>query len=403
MSVPYDTRAGWQWPNTSQEQVGGEDAHLPGGFVEDPETKQEEPKEVPPHTPPPRRHYGTRTCRICLEEVSPTFEGMTDGIPSILHPAPRVQYISAEAESGRLIRPCKCRGSQKYVHEGCLQEWRHADPAYGRRNYWECPTCKYRYRLERMGVSRWITSIVTQIIITAGIMLLLVFAFGFVADPIINLYLDPLDTIISIPSGGATGIQYEEGTGSWVEHFLKGLASLGLLGFVKVFFAMSPFNWINIRAGGVFGGGRRRRGGGRDRLEDISWTVVVIGVITFLTVSNHFDTLVSLRTGILTFPRWYGPGFGPGLEVPSRRQQNGLSTYKATMMMLTRMSNLFRILPALRLLLTFLLLALRLERHSSTLQIRTTSSCSARALGIVSRDYVLYEHMYQGWLTMSSL
>jgi len=283
MSVPYDTRAGWQWPAEAQE-AEEEDIHPPGGYTEEgPEVKQEEP-ETTSNSPQPRRHYSTRTCRICLEEVSPTFEGSTDGISSILHPAPRVQYNSADPESGRLIRPCKCRGSQKYVHEGCLQQWRHADPSYGRRNYWECPTCKYRYRLERMGLSRWITSIFTQITITAGIMLVMVFAFGFVADPIINLYLDPLDTIIAIPSGGATGIQYENGSGSWAEHLLKGLASLGLLGFVKVFFAMSPLNWINLRTGGVFGGGRRRRGGGRDRLEDISWTVVVIGVITFLTV-----------------------------------------------------------------------------------------------------------------------
>jgi len=47
---------------------------------------------------------------------------------------------------------------------------------------------------------------------------------------------------------------------------------------------MSPLNWINLRTGGLFGGGNRRGGGGRDRLEDISWTVVMIGVFTFLTV-----------------------------------------------------------------------------------------------------------------------
>lgn len=358
MSVPYDTRPGWHWPDTAQEQVNEEHIHPPGRFAEDPEIKEEEPEEPAPSAPPPRRHYGTRTCRICLEEVSPTFEGLADGIPSILHPTPRVQYISAEPESGRLIRPCKCRGSQKYVHEGCLQEWRHADPAYGRRNYWECPTCKYRYRLERMGVSRWITSIFTQITITAGIMLMLVFAFGFVADPIINLYLDPLDTVLSIPSGGAIGNKYETDSGSWGEHFLKGLASLGLLGFVKVFFAMSPFQWFNIRAGGVFGGGRRRRGGGRDRLEDISWTVVVIGVITFLTVSCTLE----IDGYALIFCRSYGHGFELGPEVHWKRQQSVLSMYKA---MMKTLRNLFPNLQRLHLLLTRQLRITRLERLNS--------------------------------------
>lgn len=114
-------------------------------------------------------------------------------------------------------------------------------------------------------------------------MLAAVFVFGFIADPIINLYLDPYETLTSIPSGGAH-LLLEDEESSWAEHFLKGLASLGLLGFVKVFFAMSPWHWWNLRHSGIMGGGRRRGGTGRDRLEDISWTVVIIGVITFLAV-----------------------------------------------------------------------------------------------------------------------
>lgn len=112
-------------------------------------------------------------------------------------------------------------------------------------------------------------------------MLLTIFVFGFVADPIINIYLDPLDTITSIPSGGRPATLFEDEEGSWLEHFVKGLASLGLLGFVKIFFVLGPWQWFNIRNGGLLGG-HRRRGGGRDRLEDISWTVVIIGIITFL-------------------------------------------------------------------------------------------------------------------------
>jgi RING-variant domain len=286
-------RAAWQWPT-------GEDA-LREEHVDPTETvNDEQPVEHPQaegggqhdedeanSQPSFQRHYPARTCRICLEEVLPSFEGTTGGIPSILHPAPNVKYISSDPSSGRLIRPCKCRGSQKYVHEGCLQEWRHADPAMGTRNYWECPTCKFRYRLERMRWSRYISSTFTQIAITLAIMLAAVFVFGFVADPIINLYLDPLDTITSLPSGGRPAIRFEDEQGSWIEHFLKGLASLGLLGFVKVFFAMGPLQWFNIRLNGGFGG-RRRRGGGRDRLEDISWTVVIIGIITFIAVSYFY-------------------------------------------------------------------------------------------------------------------
>jgi hypothetical protein len=291
MEVPF-AQSNWSWTTAEEPEnpVEGEETATPRPSSKEEkvpmsEANAEDAHDEIPAPPQIPRHYQPRTCRICLEEVLPTLEPLVGGIPSILHPAPKVSYVSSDPLSGRLIRPCKCRGSQKYVHEGCLQQWRHADPAMGRRNFWECPTCKFRYRLERMRWSRLISSTFTQIAITIAVMFSLVFAFGFVADPIINLYLDPLDTITSLPTSG-TALLLEAEDVSWAEHFLKGLASLGLLGFVKVFFAMSPWHWWNLRNSGlVGGGGRRRRGAGRDRLEGISWTVVVIGVVTFLAVS----------------------------------------------------------------------------------------------------------------------
>lgn len=244
-----------------------------------------------PHQPQGyRKHYPHRTCRICLEVVPPTYESAIEGLAGMLGPAPRVSYISSDPESGRLIRPCKCKGSQRYVHEGCLQEWRHADPAYGRRNYWECPTCKFRYRLERMVWSRWISSTLTQILLTVFILFTTVFILGFVADPIIDLYIDPVGTITTNPFArrveyAIPGLEDEELT--WLEHILKGLASLGLLGFIKVIFAMSPWPLHSLRNSGIIGGrGRNGRAAtGRDRLESISWSLVMVGVITFLWVS----------------------------------------------------------------------------------------------------------------------
>ena len=291
MSVPYDRSSRWQWPEPEQPEEalwGGEDVRPPGAFEEEqvkPDVQPVQDANDADSVPRFQRHYSSRTCRICLEEVPPILEPLTGGIPSILHPAPKVTYVSSDPESGRLIRPCKCRGSQKYVHEGCLQQWRHADPAYGARNFWECPTCKFRYRLERMRWSRAITSTLTQIIITLAIMLTTIFVFGFIADPIINLYLDPYETITSLPTGGTHAIQFEDEESTWLEHFLKGMASLGLLGFVKVIFAMSPWHWWNLRNSGLLGGGRGRPANGRDRMENISWTVVIIGIVTFLAVS----------------------------------------------------------------------------------------------------------------------
>jgi hypothetical protein len=194
----------------------------------------------------------------------------------------RVRYVSEDPELGRLLSPCKCKGSQKYVHQGCLQAWRLAAPLSDR-NYWQCPTCHFQYRLERLRWGRWLSSKVLRATLTVLIMVVTVFLLGFVADPIINFWVDPF--------GGIAGslmsdidledvLVADDEPATWSLHFVKGFLSLGLLGFAKTMLAMSPWNWINVRFGG-----RRRRGTGRDRMESINWALVVIGVLTFLGVS----------------------------------------------------------------------------------------------------------------------
>jgi hypothetical protein len=303
MSASHATGSTWSWPK--QEPTATlRNGSSSDSFAFEQEADLEREEEVKTEKQDDRensqkqRYYAPRTCRICLEVVQPTYHPGSGGLTGLLNPSPSVEYISSDAESGRLIRPCKCKGSQRYVHEGCLQAWRHADPAYGRRNYWECPTCKFKYRLERMKWSKWISSTFTQLLLTGLILFVTIFVLGFIADPVINLYVDPLDTLTSL---GSSGTKYE-GTSSWTEHILKGLASLGLLGFFKAFVAMSPWQWWNTRSLGLFGGSGRGRGAtGRDRLENINWTLVVIGVMTFLwvciTSSLHKDSFTDYCPG----------------------------------------------------------------------------------------------------------
>lgn len=128
---------------------------------------------------------------------------------------------------------------------------------------------------------RLINNPATQILLTAFILLLAMFLLGFVADPIINLYVDPYDTIATRLTGendDALGVGRPK---TWTEHFVKGLASLGVLSFAKVLLALSPWHWWNLRNSGIIGAGSRRTGG-RDRVASISWIVLVIGVATFL-------------------------------------------------------------------------------------------------------------------------
>lgn len=223
-----------------------------------------------------QRHYGPRTCRICLETVLPTFEPYTETMTGMFAGPPPVTYSSPDV--GRLIRPCLCKGSQKYVHEGCLAAWRLQDPT-NKRNYWQCPTCKYSYRLNRMAWGRWISNTASQITLTFAIFLIAIFGLGFVADPIINLYLDPYTTIAS---GSTPQPIYRDDYGTWFDHFLKGFASMGLLGFVKFLLTLSPWHWLNMRSGGGMGGMGRTGNTGRDRMAQISWVAVSVGVVTVL-------------------------------------------------------------------------------------------------------------------------
>ena len=288
-------------PPVHQTAAGQRNSHMPGSFHEDPTLAHEAPPQPRPaqethhepnpaqgNAPKPRRHWPPRTCRICLETVNPTFHPLSESVAGIFQPSPSVSYESTDPEAGRLLRPCKCKGSSKYVHEGCLQAWRHADPGYGKRNYWQCPTCGFRYRLERMQWGRWISSTATQLALTISIFFVALFVMGFVADPIINLYVDPYSVISTAPLSKVgqkiEPIFSDDDAPTWTEHFIKGLASLGLLSFVKVLFALSPWQWWNLRSSGIMSGGGRSGNTGRDRLASISWIVVLIGVGTFLWV-----------------------------------------------------------------------------------------------------------------------
>lgn len=224
-----------------------------------------------------RRHFGPRQCRICLEVVQPTYETPSENLPEMLQGMPSVSYFSEDG--GRLIRPCLCKGGQKYVHEGCLASWRLQDPN-SKRNYWQCPTCRYKYRLERMTWAHWVSSTAAQITLTLAIFLGVVFLLGYVADPIIKLFLDPY-MVVSDPWDDDVTPLEDEAYSGWLQHFAKGFASLGLLGCAKFLLSMNPFNWFSMRNYGMVGAGRPGATG-RYRLQGIGWLAVLFGVMTFL-------------------------------------------------------------------------------------------------------------------------
>ncbi|KAF2447266.1 hypothetical protein P171DRAFT_453525 [Karstenula rhodostoma CBS 690.94] len=269
----FEREPGWTWP----EDILREDSPERASSARQRSPPQSSstasgsaPQDAPGANSSRQRHWRPRQCRICLDTVQPTFDVPSENLPGFLQSTGNVKY---EDENGRLIRPCMCKGSAKYVHEGCLQAWRHADPSYGRRNYWQCPTCKFKYRLARLGAGKFVGSIAAQTALTITVLLAVVFILGFFADPIINLYVDPWG-FLSPWSSPYDDYYYEDEPASWSEHFAKGLASMGVLGFLKALLA-SPLQLFRI-------GGGRGRNTARDRYEQVSWVIIVIGVGTFL-------------------------------------------------------------------------------------------------------------------------
>ena len=45
-------------------------------------------------------------------------------------------------EEGELMTPCYCKGTMKYVHRDCLNQWRRVAPKPE-----SCENCKYKYKL----------------------------------------------------------------------------------------------------------------------------------------------------------------------------------------------------------------------------------------------------------------
>ena len=227
---------------------------------------------------PPVWTYPTRLCRICLEDIPATVTMYPPGIP-VQFQKPVVEYKNDD-EYGRLIKPCHCRGSLRYIHELCLMRARTENSRTN--SLWKCHECGHHFNFRKLKIQRLLTNKLTISAMTVMFMIFLVFMLGFVADPIINLYLDPYDTIRgrgslfdelqleSVKDGGSVS--------PWAQHFTKGLISMGLVSFLKTVL-LNPFHWFQYRTGGVWSSSSHRGTTGRDRAVNISWVAVMIGVL----------------------------------------------------------------------------------------------------------------------------
>ncbi|KAF9908287.1 hypothetical protein EC991_009931 [Linnemannia zychae] len=95
-----------------------------------------------------------RRCRICLEgEDDDSFKSQHRDSSDHNHNHSHSHYReedygdNEDSEKGRLISPCLCKGSSRYIHLGCLEKWRVMSPR--KESFYRCDTCHYEYSFRR--------------------------------------------------------------------------------------------------------------------------------------------------------------------------------------------------------------------------------------------------------------
>ncbi|GAA5954970.1 hypothetical protein JCM8115_005583 [Rhodotorula mucilaginosa] len=91
----------------------------------------------------------------------------------------RICFASGDDEDGRLIAPCRCSGTARYVHQGCLRSWREADR---KNSFYRCTQCGEKYRFRSSGIASFLGHRYAAPLVTLVILLIGGYVFGFVAD-----------------------------------------------------------------------------------------------------------------------------------------------------------------------------------------------------------------------------
>ncbi|GJJ76049.1 hypothetical protein EMPS_08408 [Entomortierella parvispora] len=93
-----------------------------------------------------------------------------------------------EETLGRLISPCLCKGSMKYVHVECLNAWRTRSPK--RESHYKCDTCKYSFSFRRTSLARYLAHPLSTFLLTIVTFALVVFGAGFAMKLLLYLTMD---------------------------------------------------------------------------------------------------------------------------------------------------------------------------------------------------------------------
>ncbi|CCG80600.1 Predicted protein [Taphrina deformans PYCC 5710] len=239
-----------------------------GSYPEDLAQSDSVPKQEEKPTPTTKMEESQaqdeRTCRICFSPESP---------------------------DEKLISPCKCRGTSKWIHISCLDQWRmHSQNS---KSFYRCDQCHYEYSFRRTDLANLLLSRWTLLALTCVAFTTATFFGGFLVK--LGLFLmpssytsghsswysnftffyTPLDAGTDILTAASALIPSTPHT--WqdifvvdVWHFIQGIISLGILGIVGF---MGTGGIFSLR---TFHPRRTRRQGDGIGLAEFAFILVIV-------------------------------------------------------------------------------------------------------------------------------
>ncbi|WWC72865.1 uncharacterized protein I206_106829 [Kwoniella pini CBS 10737] len=159
-----------------------------------------------------------------------------------------------EVAMGRMISPCLCAGSMRYVHVKCLNAWR--GTGTNAKAHLECPQCHYRYQLRRTLISGLATSRPILLLSTGLAFFTLTLTLGQILH--FGLHHSPTISRLLLSRQSRTSSMFD--------------------------FFDDPFTGINEGPIIIVGGGIGVGGGG----GSLIWDIFIYAIQTFLEISNNF-------------------------------------------------------------------------------------------------------------------
>jgi len=195
----------------------------------------------PPLPPSIRPQAQTpRTCRICFESVSPEVDPKTG----------RTVYGGVDSEEGRLIRPCFCLGSQRYVHELCLKLYRHNQPLEA--SYLKCPTCRIGYRFNDSLYTGVAAHALTHACAACVALCAAILIAGYIAIVLLSITVRYRQTL----EYGIQVISWYDQDRGWLDHLAQGTCLVGLCGLSFIpwdVYQMIRTGTVDLPIAGFFG------------------------------------------------------------------------------------------------------------------------------------------------------